>query len=195
MSRWRRPDPAERAAFEVFVQQRGQALAGLARGLTASSEDAEDLLQDVLATVLERWERVASADDPYLYARRVMVNACTSTWRRRHREMHEHSAEHVMAQGARGTAQGARGSDALWRSPSHHDDGDGEHRVLLLDERRAALEALRQLPPRQRAVVVLRYVEDLPDSEIAALLDVAPVTVRSTSLRALRTLRGLLPGR
>lgn len=187
MSRWRRPDAAERAAFEEFVQERGQALAALARGLTSSGADAEDLLQDVLATVLERWERVAAADDPYLYARRVMVNACTSTWRRRHRELHEHSAEHVMGEGGRGAA-------ALWASPSHHDDGDGEHRVLLLDERRSALEALRRLPPRQRAVVVLRYVEDLPDAEIAALLDVAPVTVRSTALRALRTLRGLLPG-
>ncbi|PWJ56226.1 RNA polymerase, sigma subunit, SigV [Quadrisphaera granulorum] len=187
MSRWRRPDPAERTAFEEFVQQRGQALAGLARGLTSSAADAEDLLQDVLATVLERWERVAAADDTYLYARRVMVNASTSTWRRRHREMHEHSAEHVMAGDGRD-----RGS--LWFTAAHHDDGDGEHRVLLLDERRAALEALRQLPPRQRAVVVLRYVEELPDAEIAALLDVTSVTVRSTAMRALRTLRGLLMG-
>ena len=183
MSRWRRPDATERAAFEAFVQHRGPALAGLARGLTQSAADAEDLLQDVLATVLERWERVAAADDPYPYARRIMVNTCTSTWRRRHRELHEHSAEHVMA--------GAAGErDLLWRPSGVQDDG--ERRVLLLDERAATLDALRQLPARQRAVVVLRYVEELADAEIAALLDVAPVTVRSTALRALRTLRQLL---
>lgn len=180
MSRWRRPDAAERAAFEAFVAERGPALAGLARGLTQNGADAEDLLQDVLATVLERWERVAAAADPYLCARRVMVNACTSAWRRGHREMHEHSAEHVMA-------ASPVEHDPLWRTAGQ--GGDGERRVLLLDERAETLEALRRLPARQRAVVVLRYLEEMTDPEIAALLDVAPVTVRSTATRALRSLR------
>lgn len=173
MTRWRRPDAEQRAAFERFVQQHGRALGALARGLSSSADDAQDLLQEVLAMVLERWERVEAADVPYAYVRRMMVNASTSTWRRWHREQHRRSAEHVARD--RGDAQ------ALWGSPR----GGAE----VFEERMATVALLSRLPPRQRAVVVLRYLEDVPDPQIAELLGVSPVTVRSTALSALRNLR------
>jgi RNA polymerase sigma-70 factor (sigma-E family) len=178
VSRWRRPDSDQKAAFESFVQHQGRALAALARGLTPSSADADDLLQDALTKVLERWERVAGADDPYLYARRIMVNTCTSTWRQRHRELHDRSAEELITSGV-----GER--SALWRTA----DADGG--LAVLSNRMAVMESLRQLPPRQRTVVVLRYLEDLGDDQIAELMGITTVTVRSTALRALRALRQL----
>ncbi|PWJ45555.1 RNA polymerase sigma factor, sigma-70 family [Quadrisphaera granulorum] len=60
-----------------------------------------------------------------------------------------------------------------------------------MEKRMAAVELLARLPPRQRAVVVLRYLEDVPDPQIAELLGMSPVTVRSTALRALRSLKVL----
>ena len=174
MSRWRRPSDAERAAFEGFVLQHGAGLAALARGLSESTADAEDLLQECLAKVLERWEKVAGADEPYLYARRVLVNASTTSWRRRHREQHTESAEDVTTRrGEQSLVWGARGDRA----------GSG------VDDRLAVVGLLRGLPQRQRAVIVLRYLEDLPDPQVAELLGISPVTVRSTALRALRSLR------
>jgi len=177
MSRWRRPNAEQQQGFERFVLQHGRALGALARGLTTSGADAEDLLQEVLAKALERWERVEAAEAPYPYVRRMMVNASTSTWRRLHREQHPRSAEHV--------ARDRGDEHALWGPPG---EGGGEE---ALDERMATVELLSRLPSRQRAVVVLRYLEDVPDPQIAELLGMSPGTVRSTALRALRSLRVL----
>ena len=179
MSRWRRPDVAERAAFEAFVAQWAPALTALARGLSSGTADGEDLLQETLAKVLERWEHVSRADDPYLYARRMMVNTSTSTWRRRRREQHTESAEHVMASGRHERLLLWHGSRLDAAAPGTEGDGTD------------VLQLLRRLPPRQRAVVVLRYLEDLPDDRIAELLAVTPTTVRTTAMRALKALREL----
>ncbi len=175
MSVLRTPSKADLEAFEGFVTRNEAALSGLARGLASSAADAEDLLQETLTKVLAHWHRVEQAEDPYLYARRMMVNTSTSTWRRRHREQHPRSAEYVMA-------AGRLDRRPLWAGTTAA--------VEVSDDRDAVVQVLRGLPPRQRAVVVLRYLEDLPDEEIAALLGVRPSTVRSTALRALRVLRG-----
>jgi len=176
MSLWRHPSPEELRAFEAFVEQRQGALSVLARGLSSGAADAEDLLQETLAKVLERWEQVSAAQDPYLYARRMMVNTSTSTWRRRRRETHQRSAEDLLA-------LGGREGDVLWRQ------GVGDDRELGDQRGESVLAHLRQLPARQRAVVALRYLEDLPDDRIAELLGIRATTVRSTALRALRALR------
>jgi len=176
MSLWRQPSPEEVRAFEVFVEQRQSALSVLARGLSGSTADAEDLLQETLAKVLERWEQVSAAQDPYLYARRMMVNTSTSSWRRRRRETHGRSAEDMLA-------LGGREGDVLWRQVA------GEDRELGDQRGESVLAHLRQLPARQRAVIALRYLEDLPDDRIAELLGIRATTVRSAALRALRSLR------
>ena len=179
MSRWRRPDDAERAAFETFVVQWEHALTALARGLSSGAADGEDLLQETLAKVFERWGHVSRADDPYLYARRMMVNTAISSWRRRRRELHTQSAEHVVASGRHERLLLWQGSRLQAAAAG---DGADAEKVLQL---------LRRLPPRQRAVVVLRYLEDLSDDRIAELLAVKPTTVRSTAMRALQSLREL----
>lgn len=153
--------------FEDFVAAHGAALVRLARGLLKDPHHAEDVVQDVLAKALVRWSSVQRADVPEAYVRRMVVNACTSFWRRAVRREHAH--EHA---------------DLPERATA--DD------PALLADRDQALGLLRRLPPRQRAVLVLRHYEGLPDAEIADLLGCSAGTVRSNAHRGLATLRGLL---
>ena len=152
--------------FEEFVHARGAALVRLARALLPDPATAEDVVQDVLTTALVRWSRVSAADDPAAYVRRMVVNAATSWHRTRFR----------------------RREDVVALVPDWV-DLDHAHGVVERDE---LLEALRRLPARQRAAVVLRHLEGLGDAEIAALLGCAEVTVRSNAHRGLATLRRAL---
>ncbi len=152
--------------FEEYVQQRGPALVRLAGLLVGHRGLAEDLVQEVLAKAYVRWDRIVRADHPDRYLRRMLVNAHTSWWRRR--SYHEAVGVPVRDEavsGAPDTEIAER--DALWR--------------LILT-----------LPRRQRAVVVLRYYEDLDDLAIAQILDCTPVTVRTHAMRALAALRAQL---
>jgi RNA polymerase sigma-70 factor (sigma-E family) len=150
--------------FEEFVAGTLPALLRFGHVLTGSPEDAEDLVQEALAKSLRRWRR-ASADDPVAYVRKVMVNTHLTRWRR----------------------WGARVQ--VGEVPDTAADDTGLTRSQEWD---ALRRALAQLPTRQRAVLVLRYLEDLPDPAIAALLGCQPVTVRSQASRGLAALRPLL---
>lgn len=151
--------------FSEFV---AGALPGLLRFgyvLTGSPEEAEDLAQEALAGCLRRWRR-ARADDPFAYARKAMINAYLTRWRR---------------WGSRvrlGDVPEARAEDAA---------------LLRREDWDALRRALSALPPGQRAVLVLRYFEDLSDGSIAALLGCRPATVRSRAARGLAALRPLMP--
>ncbi|MCG5437042.1 SigE family RNA polymerase sigma factor [Micromonospora foliorum] len=149
--------------FEEYVSSRGPALVRLARLLTGDEHRAEDLTQDVLARAYVHWRKIARADHPDVYVRRMMVNANTSWWRRRS------SRELVTAEFADRPGRGDLGGDAA--------DRDEMWRLIL------------GLPGRQRAVLVLRYYEDLDDPTIAQILGCSPVTVRTHAMRALSQLR------
>jgi RNA polymerase sigma-70 factor (sigma-E family) len=155
--------------FEEYVTARGPALVRLARGLLRDSHSAEDVVQDVLARALVKWSMVQRADDPDAYVRRMVVNACTSFFRRAVRR--EHAREH----------------DELPERSTADASGD-------VVERDHVLALLRRLPPKQRAVLVLRHYEGLPDAEIADLLGTTPVTVRSNAHRGLAALRAMIDG-
>ncbi|MEH0971032.1 SigE family RNA polymerase sigma factor [Micromonospora sp. CPCC 205546] len=149
--------------FEEYVSSRGPALIRLARLLTGNEHRAEDLTQDVLARAYVHWRRIARADRPDVYVRRMLVNANNSWWRRRvNREL--------------ATADFAE-------RPQHGDLG-GE-----TADRDAVWRLILGLPDRQRAVLVLRYYEDLDDATIAQILGCSPVTVRTHAMRALNHLR------
>jgi len=154
-------------SFEEFAASRGPALVRLARGLLKDPHHAEDVVQDVLAKALLKWSRISSVDDPDAYVRRMLVNASTSFWRRAVRR--EYSFEHE-------------------RLPEQR-VGDRSGDVASRDQ---MLGLLRRLPPRQRAVLVLRHYEGLPDAEIADILGCSQVTVRSNAHRGLATLRTML---
>jgi len=148
--------------FEEFVHSRGAALVRFARLLTGDDHRADDLVQDVLARAFVKWRRVSATERPDLYVRRMLVNANASWWRRRS------STEVVVAAPAD-------------RPTSAHEDE--------LAERDHLWSVVARLPVRQRAVLVLRYYEDLDDASIAEILDISAVTVRTTASRALAALR------
>ncbi len=149
--------------FEEYVAARGAALVRFARVLTGDDHRAEDLVQDALARAYLRWDRILRTDQPDVYLRRAVVNAARSWWRRRaSRERPVDRPVDRAAPGDLGAEAAER--DAMWR-----------HVVAL--------------PTRQRAVLVLRYYEDLDDATIAEIMNCSPGTVRSHAMRALTTLR------
>jgi len=154
----------ERQQFEEFMTSRWAGLVRLAFGLTGDWWLAEDLAQTALANAYASWWRVRRADDPDAYVRRILINASKSRWRR-----------HRVAEPA--------------AEPPAEVPDPAADLATTIGERSALLKALDALPPRQRAVVVLRYWEDLSDAQTAALLGCSASTVRSQAARALAKLR------
>jgi RNA polymerase sigma-70 factor (sigma-E family) len=155
---------SEREQFEEFMTSRWPGLVRLAYGLTGDRWLAEDLAQTALASAYAAWWRVRRADDPDAYVRRILINASKSRFRRnRVSEQPKTSAEVP--------------------------DGVAADPAVAVGERSALLAALSTLPPRQRAVVVLRYWEDLSDEQAGTLLGCSASTVRSQAARALAKLR------
>ena len=147
--------------FEAFVTTRGPALLRFAFMLTRDAGLAEDLVQEALIRAHRRWPRLSQMDGPEAYVRRIVVNQMLS-WRRRR---------------ASGEVPGTV------PDLGHPDATDA------LAERDLVWRVIGELPARQRAVLVLRYYEALPDREIALVLDCAEGTVRSLAARAFETLR------
>jgi RNA polymerase sigma-70 factor (sigma-E family) len=158
-------EASARPAFDDWVAARGPSLLRFAFVVTGSQHAAEDALQDALARACEKWARVSSTQDPDSYVRRMVVNAHISRWRRTRRES---------------PVSTFRDGD------SHPDPAD---RVGTGD---AVWSVCRELPPRQRAAVVLRFYEDLEYAEIATLLGCSEATARSHVHRALGALRSRL---
>ena len=147
---------------ETFEQFMAAALPGLLRFghvLTGDRHRAEELVQSSLVKTYRRWGSLRH-DQPTAYVRKAMVNTYTSWWR---------SARHEALLPA--------GFDAADRDGSRY------------EERDAALRALATLPPRQRAVLVLRYYLDMSEAEIADTLGCSTGTVKSSASRGLRALR------
>jgi RNA polymerase sigma-70 factor (sigma-E family) len=138
--------------FSAFVRDLQPSLFRTAYLLQGDYQLAEDAVQAALVKVYLRWPRVRSMEHPAAYARRILVNDSTSWWRRRS------SHEQVLDLGEEVTVQGPA-------------DATVSHEV--------AWAAIRRLPPRQRAVVVLRYYEDLSEADTARVLGMAVGTVKS----------------
>ena len=156
-------DDQAREDFRSYVIGRSPALLRTAYLLTGSRADAEDLLQTALAKTYLSWDRIREQEALDGYVRRIMVNTQTSWWRRR--KVDEHPTDVLPERGGgRDDAADLDLHDALW-------------------------SALAGLPKRQRAMVVLRYYEDLSEAETARVLGVSVGTVKSTTSRALAKLR------
>lgn len=148
--------------FREFVAARSAALLRTAYLLTGDWATAEDLLQTALTKTYLAWKRLGGIEAVEPYARRVMVNTSTSWWRRRWHG--ERPTEVLPERAGVDEIEQQLDRDLLWRH-------------------------LRQLPNRQRAVLVLRYYEDMSEAQTAAMLDISPGTVKSQTSRALATLR------
>ena len=158
-----RPGPD---GFDEFVVARGPALLRFAHLLCGNAHLGEDLVQEVLARVHRRWARIERLEAPEAYVRRAVVREFLS-WRRRRA-----SREAVTAQ-----------------VPDRPDGSDTAHAYAARDEMWTLLAGL---PRAQRAVLVLRFYNDLADDEIADTLGCTPSTVRAHASRALAKLRTAL---
>lgn len=155
------------AGFDAFVAAHGPRLLRTAYLLAGDHGAAEDLLQDTLVRAWDRWSRVSGADQPLAYVHRMLVNASVSRWRALRLRQ---GGERLVATPPELAAADPAGRDEeVWRLVS-------------------------TLPPRQRAVVVLSYYEDLADAQVAETLGCATGTVKSQRAKALRALRGRLGG-
>jgi RNA polymerase sigma-70 factor (sigma-E family) len=160
-----RGDGGRDEEFREFARSRASPLHQTAYLLCGDWHLAHDLVQDTLVKAYQHWPRVRRADSPDAYVRGILLNEVRGRWRRRDR-----------------TVPVARFSD----EPVVADATDEVAR------RAGLFEALLALPLRQRATIVLRYLEDLSELDTAAALGCSQGTVKSQSARALATLRTFL---
>lgn len=154
----------DEAAFEAFVAARSDDLLRTAFLLAGDRGHAEDLVQTALVKAYRRWHRI-DLDDPYPYVRRVLVTSAAS-WRR------------------------LRATQEIVSLPAHDVLGP-DPTDRLADQHRMA-DALAALPARMRAVLVLRYAEDLSEAATAEALGCSVHTVKSQTTRGLTRLRAVL---
>jgi RNA polymerase sigma-70 factor (sigma-E family) len=150
------------AEFREFMVSRWGGLVRFAYGLTGDRGHAEDLAQTALAKAYASWPRVRRTEDPDAYVRRILINANHRRFRKR--RVAEHDGE-------------APGEPAVT-------DGTAD-----FDQREALMAALMELPPKQRAVVVLRYWDGLTETQAAQILGCSVGNVKSQASRALAKLR------
>lgn len=159
-----RPDAEELdEQFTAFVRSRGEYYLRLATLLTGNPDAAQDLLQASLLKLYRAWSRIDTSEEPGAYLRRIIVNTRRSWWQVRWRQ--ETPVPEV--------PDAAAGEDAAER-----------HAVGA-----QVRQALARLPRQQRAVLVLRYCEDLPEAEVASLLGCSAGAVKTHAYRGLRALR------
>jgi RNA polymerase sigma-70 factor (sigma-E family) len=152
-------------SFEEFVKARTAALSRAAYLLTGDRHLAEDLVQQALLQVAGRWPALAARGDPDAYVRRVMYNQHISWWRRR------------------------EPPTVRYEAPQEATPDPGDAVVAAVDVR----QALAKLAPRQRAVLVLRYLEDLSEARTAEILGISVGTVKSHARDGLARLLVLAP--
>lgn len=163
---YRRPPPNPR--FDEFVRTRGASLLRAAFLLTGGDQHlAEDLVQSALARTLRSWHRLERDDNIEAYCRKTMYHLQVSWWRRR---------------------AGERRANRLVDRTDSVDDAADE-----VEQRLALKAALRRLTAKQRAVLVLRFYEDLSVAETAELLECSTGTVKSQTAKALTLLRERAP--
>ena len=156
--------------FDRFVVDHGDSLLRTAYLVAWDLGEAEDLVQECLLRVARRWSRVRLMEFPIAYARRIMVNLVLDTSNRRTRR--------------RGELAGSSSVECV-----DYGDPTALQSFRLAEARTDLLSGLGDLPPRQRAVLVLRYFEDLTETQTAEVLGCSIGTVKSTASRAIDRMR------
>jgi RNA polymerase sigma-70 factor (sigma-E family) len=153
--------------FTAYLSARQTALLRTAYLLTGDRHQAEDVLQTSLAKLYLAWDRVRERDSVDAYVRRIMVNENNSLWRRGWKRR-EHPTDQLPEGSAVVDSYDRGRNDALWA-------------------------VVQTLPRKARAVLVLRYYEELSEAETAEVLGISVGTVKSQTSRALAALRERTP--
>jgi RNA polymerase sigma-70 factor (sigma-E family) len=159
-----------RQEFDHFVADTVDGLLRAAYVISWDFAEAEDLIQECLFRVARRWPRVRQMEHPAAYARKVLVNLALDAGRQRSRARHE--------------LDGSGSS-----RPFEYEDQDAVRMLGRVETATDLSRALGDLAPRQRATLVFRYLYDLPEAQVAELMDCSVGTVKSTTSRALQRLR------
>jgi RNA polymerase sigma-70 factor (sigma-E family) len=157
----------DEAAFREFVAARLARMSGVAYLLTGDHHAAQDLVQATLVKLARHWRRVSTVGTPDAYVRRMLYNEHVSAWRRRRRVELPTAAPPE-------------------RADARDEAADAVRRLMLR-------QALSRLTPRQRAVIVLRFYEDMSEADTAEALGCSVGTVKSQTHHALDRLRVLAP--
>ncbi|GLZ76943.1 RNA polymerase sigma24 factor [Actinorhabdospora filicis] len=152
--------------FREFVDTQSPALLRVAYLLSGDVHLAQDLVQSALAACARRWHRIRDRDQPFAYVRKALYRSQYNAWRTR-----------------------ARRPESVVAAPPEHDT-ERDHAEDVAT-RRDLLADLARLPYRQRLIVVLRYYEDRPEAEVAAVLGISTGGVRSQAARGIANLRRL----
>ena len=162
------PDSARTAAWHVTALYEAHAtgLVRLAMLMLRDQPSAEDVVQDAFLGVYRRWDALTDQGRALAYVRSSVLNGCRTVLRRR-----------------------AQRGQVSFIAP---DAESAEARMLLGEEHREVLAALRRLPDRKREAVVLRYCLDLPEEEVARVMNVSRGTVKSAASRGLAALARML---
>lgn len=150
-------------AFERFVREQTPTLYRTAFLLTGARHAAEDLVQDTLVHLYEKWDRVAAADKPIAYVQRSMANRYVSS--RRTRES---------------------ANESRWELPERWDGADLGENIAIS---RTIWQLLGTLPHKQRAALVMRYFYGIPEADVAQSLGCRPASVRSLVSRGIAAMR------
>ncbi len=164
MSILQRRSPSAGVDFDDFVAARSPALRRLAVLLTGDTHSAEDLLQSALLKAWRRWDRIGGLEHVEAYVRTILVNTVRSESRLRRPKPVPTPVDELPVGYVGDSTDALVNRDALWQQ-------------------------LRRLPPRQRAVLVLRFYEDMTEAQTAAALGCHVGTVKGYTSRALATLR------
>jgi len=164
---------APRREFERFVTDLADQLLRAAYLMAGNLAEAEDLVQETLLRVARRWHKVQMMDHPAAYARRILVNLAI-----------DGAEQRANRAGELGIPGSTRVLDQA--------DSRAERDLLAVDTQTDLVRALASLSPRQRAIIILRYWADLPETEVAEILGCSTGTVKSTASRGLARLREVL---
>ena len=171
----RRHKSQPRIDFDRFVAETAEPLLRSAYLITWDFAEAEDLVQECLFKVARRWPRVKKMERPVAYARTVLIHLALDEGKRRSRRRRE------------------LGPEATGLLEAHRDDA-AAHILGRVETSTDLLGVLGELPPRQRAALVLRYYDDLSEAEVADVMGCSVGTVKSTTSRALGRLRREVEG-
>lgn len=154
------PTDTTDAGYVAFVAAGWSRYLWMASLITGDRHQGEELLQESLVNLYTRWKRVARDGDPHAYLRKMLVNGNVSRWRRWRRE------------------------EPMAETPERQD-----RRSALVEPHDSLQRAVLRLPRQQRAVIVLRYFEDLSEKDAATVLGCSVGAIKSTHSRALAKLR------